>query len=150
VLCSFYLNNSDFLNKHCHAECNPKNESSRAVWHAVPRWTIWALLLLCDSSERLCTEMNNAVQEAHSLTRGWSFSFNRRYQKFSQLQCIYDLWKSRDRAVVTATGYGLDDWGVGVRVPVGSWIFSSPDRPDRLWGPSNLLPNGYRGLFPRG
>jgi hypothetical protein len=34
-----------------------------------------------------------------------------------------------------ATGYGLDDRGVGVRVPVGSRIFSSPSRPDRLWGP---------------
>jgi hypothetical protein len=31
-----------------------------------------------------------------------------------------------------ATSYGLDDQGVGVRVPVGSRMFSSPDRPDRL------------------
>jgi hypothetical protein len=30
------------------------------------------------------------------------------------------------------TSYGLDDRGVGVRVPVGSRIFSSPDGPDRL------------------
>jgi hypothetical protein len=34
--------------------------------------------------------------------------------------------------VGTATGYGLDDRGVGVRVPVGSRIFSSSRRPDRL------------------
>jgi hypothetical protein len=31
-----------------------------------------------------------------------------------------------------ATSYGLDDRGVRVRVPVGSRIFTSPDRPDRL------------------
>jgi hypothetical protein len=38
-----------------------------------------------------------------------------------------------------ATGYGLDDQGVGIRVPVGSKIFTSPYRTDRLWGPPNLL-----------
>jgi hypothetical protein len=32
-------------------------------------------------------------------------------------------------AVGIATSYGLDDRGVGVRVMVGSRIFSSPDRP---------------------
>jgi hypothetical protein len=47
------------------------------------------------------------------------------------------------------TGYGLDDRGVGVWVPVKSRIFSSPHCPDRLWGPPNLS-NGYRGLFRRG
>jgi hypothetical protein len=54
--------------------------------------------------------------------------------------------RSQVSAVGIATNYGLDDRGVGVRVPVGSSIFSSPDRPDRLWGPPNLLSNGYRGL----
>jgi hypothetical protein len=39
---------------------------------------------------------------------------------------------------------------VGVWVPVGSRIFSSPRRSDLLWGPSNLLYNGYRGLCPGG
>jgi hypothetical protein len=54
-----------------------------------------------------------------------------------------------DSAVGIATGYGLDYRGVGLRVPVGARIFSSPCRSDRLWGPLNLS-NGYRGLFPRG
>jgi hypothetical protein len=37
--------------------------------------------------------------------------------------------------------YGLEDGGVGVRVPAGSTILTSPYRPDRLWGPP-------RGSFP--
>jgi hypothetical protein len=57
---------------------------------------------------------------------------------------------SRDSAIGIATGRGLEHREVGVRVPVGSRIFSSPRHPDRLLGPSKLLSNGYRGLFPRG
>jgi hypothetical protein len=59
---------------------------------------------------------------------------------------LYGITRSQDSAVSIATGYGLDDRVVEVRVPVGSRIFSSPRRPDRLWGPPNLLSNGYRGL----
>jgi hypothetical protein len=43
---------------------------------------------------------------------------------------------SRDSSVGIVPGYGLDDWGVGVRVPVGS----SPRRPARLWGPPTSYP----------
>jgi hypothetical protein len=57
---------------------------------------------------------------------------------------------SRDSAVGIATGYGQDNRGVGVRVLVGSRIFSSLRRPDRIWGPSSLLSNGYRELLTRG
>jgi hypothetical protein len=57
---------------------------------------------------------------------------------------------SRDSAVGIATGYGLDDREVGVRVPVVSGIYTSPCDPDRLWISLNLLYNGYRGLFPDG
>jgi hypothetical protein len=49
-----------------------------------------------------------------------------------------------------ATDYGLEDRKVGVRVAVGSTIFTSPYRSDYLWGPTNLLSNGYQGLFTRG
>jgi hypothetical protein len=55
--------------------------------------------------------------------------------------------RSRNSAVGIATGYRLGDRDVGVRVPVGSRIFTSSCRPDRLWGPPNLLYNGYWGLF---
>jgi hypothetical protein len=54
---------------------------------------------------------------------------------------------NRNSAVGIATGYGLDDRGFRVRVPLASRIFTSPWRPDRLWGPRNLLSNGYRRLF---
>jgi hypothetical protein len=47
-----------------------------------------------------------------------------------------------------ATGYGLDDRGVGVRVPVETRIFSSTRRPDSHCGPLSLLFTGYRGLSP--
>jgi hypothetical protein len=48
--------------------------------------------------------------------------------------------KSRDSEVGIATGYGLDDREVGVRVPVGSGVFSSPRCPDWLWGPIQWVP----------
>jgi hypothetical protein len=57
---------------------------------------------------------------------------------------------SQDSAVDTATGYGLDGLGVGVRVPVEAGFFSLPRRPDRFCGTATLLSGGYRGLFPGG
>jgi hypothetical protein len=46
------------------------------------------------------------------------------------------------RGVGIATSYGLDDGGVGVRVPLWSRILSSPRRPDRLWCPPYSIGNG--------
>jgi hypothetical protein len=51
--------------------------------------------------------------------------------------------ESRGSVVGIETVYGLDDLGVSV----GSHIFSSPHRPDRLWGTPSLLSNKYRGIF---
>jgi hypothetical protein len=65
------------------------------------------------------------------------------------LAVLFISW-SRDSIVGIATAYGLDDRRVGVRVLVGSRIFSSPRRLDQFWDPPSLLFNGYRGLFHRG
>jgi hypothetical protein len=60
------------------------------------------------------------------------------------------LTRSRDSVVGIATGYEMEGRGVGVRGLVWSRIFSSPRRPDWLFGPLSLLFNGYRRAFPRG
>jgi hypothetical protein len=82
--------------------------------------------------------------------------FNQTYITYStlpnKLREIKDSNKlhSQDDMVGIATTYAPDDWGVGVRVPVGSRIFSSPHQPHQPWGPPNLLFNGYKGFFPWG
>jgi hypothetical protein len=55
---------------------------------------------------------------------------------------------SRDSVVGIATGCGLDDRGVGVRVLVGARIFTSPWRPDM--GSTQLSMQGTGGSFPGG
>jgi hypothetical protein len=51
--------------------------------------------------------------------------------------------------VSIAAGYGLDDRVIEVRVPVGSRIFTSPRRPDRLWGPPTSYAMGTGVKRPR-
>jgi hypothetical protein len=54
---------------------------------------------------------------------------------------------SRMSSVGIETGYGLDGLGL---IPGSARIFFSPQHPDRLWDPPNLLSNGYPELFPLG
>jgi hypothetical protein len=57
---------------------------------------------------------------------------------------VVTLLKSRDSEVGIATSYGLEDRGFGVRVPVGSRIFSTSSRPALgpliQWVPGALSP----------
>jgi hypothetical protein len=63
---------------------------------------------------------------------------------------IHTHHKGEDSAVGIASSYGMDDWAVRARVPVGARIFFSARRPDRLWGPPSFLSNGYRGSISEG
>jgi hypothetical protein len=75
----------------------------------------------------------------------WSLSWN----VLLKLKCPLLSWHFREEPIWSIEP-GLGDRVFGDRVPVRSRIFSSPRRPDRLWGPPSFLPKGYRGLFPRG
>jgi hypothetical protein len=57
---------------------------------------------------------------------------------------------SHGSVVGIATGYGLENRGVGVQVSVASRILTSPYHPDRLLCPPIFLSNGYRWVVPRG
>jgi hypothetical protein len=59
-------------------------------------------------------------------------------------QSVHYKTVGRDSSIGVATGYGLDGLD---RIPVGGEIFRT--RPDRPWGPRNLLYNGY-WVFPGG
>jgi hypothetical protein len=54
------------------------------------------------------------------------------YQHESVILVPYVKFQSRGSAVDIATGYGLDDGGAGIRVPLRLRIFTSPYCPDWL------------------
>jgi hypothetical protein len=87
--------------------------------------------------------------EAFLRTSDNKLSTRRHIPKDGILQII-NTSKNRDSAVGIAIGYGLDDQGVGVPVPVEERIVTCSCRPYWLLGLPNLLSNGYRGLFSRG
>jgi hypothetical protein len=66
----------------------------------------------------------------------------------SDCPCMITL-EGRGCLVGIATDYGLENPGVGIRVPVGSRILASPYNPDQLWFTLRLLSNGPRGFFIR-
>jgi hypothetical protein len=52
---------------------------------------------------------------------------------------VHHLFWSWNSAVDIETDYGLDSRGVGVRILVGTRVFSSSRSPDWFWGPPSLL-----------
>jgi hypothetical protein len=67
------------------------------------------------------------------------------------LQCLeivsYVFGEGHNITVDVTAGYGLDG---PASVPDSARFLSSPQCPDRFWGPPSLLSNGYRGLYLRG
>jgi hypothetical protein len=130
----------------------PFGEEAR--WTQEPVWILWStekyipltknrsLIVQPAASSytdrAISTDGGNCIQHKSSTCCLMGFEI----AKFCYLYQLFRL--SRDGVVGTAVGYGLEDRGVGVRVPVLSKKFSSP----RL--PPNILPNGYREFFPWG
>jgi hypothetical protein len=80
------------------------------------------------------------------ISDSWSIVCNSTPLELIQLFLI-NSW-SWDSSVSIVTDYRLD--GRSSVPGRGERFFPSPQHPDQLWGPSYLLFNGYRGLFPWG
>jgi hypothetical protein len=77
---------------------------------------------------------SNLGQDTNYSDQGFSFVFLTPHKQipgqYLKLRAAYIF--CRDSSVGVATRYWLDDRGVGVRVPVGSRIFTTPCCPGRL------------------
>jgi hypothetical protein len=60
--------------------------------------------------------------------------------------CQLDVWSEPKLLLM----FYVTIWVLGFNSRLGLGIFSSPLRPERLWGPPSLLSNRYQVLFPWG
>jgi hypothetical protein len=61
------------------------------------------------------------------------------------VKCDFHIVPNRYSSFGITTGNGLDVPG---SIPDSARFFSSPQRPDRLWGPPSLVFSGYWESFP--
>jgi hypothetical protein len=88
---------------------------------------------------------DSAVSRSDSLRRTWSVQI-RVPEHYVCVRNHYTLHHSSSGAGIARSVY----WMATGWTTEGSEFESSPRRSNRFWGRSNLLSNGYQGLFPRG
>jgi hypothetical protein len=72
------------------------------------------------------------------------------YRDNVEFSCSYLCLDNRCSSVSIVTRLLTGRLGFNSRQELGFFFFTSLPRPNRLWGPPSLLPNGYRRLLPPG
>jgi hypothetical protein len=115
-----------------------------------------------ETIQEMCTKLEEAWglsvgQQAECGRRGrwtpWKYYRNIWLNWRRPLNTINSAWhfsNRTDSVVGIATGYGLGDREVGVRVPVGSWIFYSPQVKTVSWAQPTSYPMCTGSFFPGG
>jgi hypothetical protein len=99
----------------------------------------WTLLINFTTKLLLLASMVS-VKALHFHWVGMNYHLN----GYIFLRSITVYFMNWDRSVRTTTS-----WKAKVQILAGARLFSSSQRPDRFWGPPNLLSNGYRCvIFP--
>jgi hypothetical protein len=138
----FYRSNSGIVG------LKPKRDMMFVWRFFLLRCPLWALLQ-ANPLQGILPNLLKKISETHKTEDLGPHCYVLPYNKFVPVLIYLSIMPLRNMSrdsIVGMTDYGVDDRWVGVRVPVGSKIFSSSRRPDRLWGPPTLLSNGYRGI----
>jgi hypothetical protein len=124
-----------------HGEWRHMSLNASCTTPALPRWMcrqpcktcfrerVMEFLRFVSDRHRRCFVPSVVYCTCGNRVASWC-SLLRPHYKFTRL---YFQYGSRDSVVGIATGYGLDDRGVGVRVPVGLRILSSPSYPSSVF-----------------